>query len=123
MTRQQVQLVRPLDGQRPLKTPISPASKELVLALVVYAGAGCSNITQRLVVCFKGAGFKVHLIKLSTLLQEYATARSLAVVPAMADDGASKLLLSRRYTGHAAWPSQAVSMTCASDVSGISVGD
>lgn len=47
---------------------VSPLSQELVIAVVGYAGAGCSTATGRLEILLEEAGYEVELIKLSSLI-------------------------------------------------------
>ena len=47
---------------------ISPISKELVVGVVGYAGAGCSTASRRLRVLLEEEGYEVHVLKLSDLI-------------------------------------------------------
>jgi len=42
---------------------VAPLSKELVIGLVGYAGAGCSIAARRLELLLDGAGYKVNRIR------------------------------------------------------------
>lgn len=50
--------------------PISPISRELVVGMVGYAGAGCSTAARRLRVLLQQENYEVHVIKLSDLIVE-----------------------------------------------------
>ena len=47
---------------------ISLLSRELVIGLVGYVGAGCSTVAERLELLLENAGYSVHRIKLSGLI-------------------------------------------------------
>lgn len=47
-------------------------SKEIVVALVGYAGAGCSTISQKVAASFDKKGYESHSIKLSKLIEKTA---------------------------------------------------
>jgi deoxycytidylate deaminase len=49
---------------------VSPLSKELVIGLVGYAGAGCSTAARRLRALLEVAGYTVHRIQLSRLIHQ-----------------------------------------------------
>jgi hypothetical protein len=49
---------------------VSPLSKELVIGLVGYAGAGCSTAARRLRALLEAAGYTVHRIQLSRLIHQ-----------------------------------------------------
>lgn len=50
------------------KSEINPKSKDLVIGLVGYAGAGCTNISEVLRDELEAAGYSTHFIKLSQLI-------------------------------------------------------
>lgn len=50
---------------------VSPLSKELVIGLVGYVGAGCSTAAKRLHIILANAGYAVHKIKLSSLIEDH----------------------------------------------------
>ena len=50
---------------------LSPLSKEVIVGIVGYAGAGCSTAAKRLKVFLQLAEYEVHEIKLSALISEY----------------------------------------------------
>lgn len=54
-------------------TSISPLSKELVIGLVGYAGAGCSTAAKRLHIILANGGYTVHKVKLSSLIAAHWT--------------------------------------------------
>jgi deoxycytidylate deaminase len=56
----------------PEPEPISQLSRELVIGLVGYAGAGCSTAASRIELLLDDAGYKVHRIKLSDLIRAAA---------------------------------------------------
>lgn len=49
---------------------ISPLSKELVIGLVGYAGAGCSTAAKRLALVLERNNYIIHSVKLSRLIRE-----------------------------------------------------
>jgi dephospho-CoA kinase len=49
---------------------VSPLSKELVIGLVGYAGAGCSTAARRLQALLDVAGYTVHRVQLSRLIHK-----------------------------------------------------
>ena len=51
---------------------ISQLSRELVIGLVGYVGAGCSTAARRIELLLDDAGYKVHRIKLSELIKAVA---------------------------------------------------
>jgi deoxycytidylate deaminase len=51
---------------------VSPLSKELVVAMVGYAGAGCSTARRRLEALLHASGYLVHVIQLSDLISARA---------------------------------------------------
>lgn len=75
---------------------VSPLSKELVIGLVGYVGAGCSTAAKRLHIILDAAGYKVHKIKLSSLIEDHWKDET---VPRAVDgpgEGLSKLNRARR---------------------------
>ncbi len=60
----------PADDRSP--EPISQLSRELVIGLVGYVGAGCSTAAGRMEILLDDAGYTVHRIKLSELIKTTA---------------------------------------------------
>lgn len=56
----------------PDQETVSELSRELVIGLVGYAGAGCSIAADRIELLLDDAGYKVHRIKLSDLIKATA---------------------------------------------------
>ncbi|UUX49120.1 anti-phage dCTP deaminase [Nisaea acidiphila] len=70
--------------------PIAPISKELVVGLVGYVGAGCSTAARRLGVLLEAEEYEVQRIKLSDLIAEMAPAGSVPDVKEGIEEGRSK---------------------------------
>lgn len=70
---------------------ISPLSKEIVVGVVAYAGAGASMAATRLEVVLDSAGYKVHVIKLSQLIEGHFKDREPPQVEKGPDQGKTKL--------------------------------
>ena len=58
-------------------------SKEIVIALVGYAGAGCSEVADKLSVNLKGNGYRPERIKLSKIIESFPNSEE---CPAVSDD-------------------------------------
>ncbi|MCA3389966.1 MAG: hypothetical protein INF65_15175 [Roseomonas sp.] len=52
----------------PTTETVSPLSREIIIGLVGYAGAGCSTVARRLELLFTQSGYKAYRIKLSGLI-------------------------------------------------------
>lgn len=90
-----VETTRPSDLRAALQ---AHRSKELVFAVVGYAGSGtsfvASQILKRLQKELRASGCQVHPLKARMLLDEYATVRGVSPPP-----GASRLQLTAHYQG------------------------
>lgn len=69
---------------------ISPLSKELVVGVVGYVGAGCSTTAKRLHLILNQSGYQVHRIKLSKLIAEHFPGTQLPAVEEGPDEGAQR---------------------------------
>tara|TARA_E500000305_G_scaffold89658_1_gene76743 strand:+ start:491 stop:1489 length:999 start_codon:yes stop_codon:yes gene_type:complete len=70
--------------------PIAPISKELVVGLVGYVGAGCTTAARRLAMLLEDEGYEVQRIKLSDLIEEMAPPGSIPTVKDGIEGGRSK---------------------------------
>lgn len=70
---------------------VNRLSKELVIGLVGYAGAGCSLVGEKLWAQLDGAGYKVEYIKLSSLIVSHMRDGNLPPVEEGPGSGVSKL--------------------------------
>lgn len=70
---------------------VSPSSKELVIGIVGYAGAGCSTVAKRLRNFLHECDYDVHYIKLSQLIEERAESGRVPPVTDGVDQGKQKL--------------------------------
>ena len=77
----------PDQGQRP---QVAASSKELVIALVGYAGAGCTLVAEKLETALHLAGYEVHRIRLSDLIIRQA-GETVTAVSTGPEQGPSKL--------------------------------
>ncbi|HUK10999.1 MAG TPA: anti-phage dCTP deaminase [Stellaceae bacterium] len=69
---------------------VSPLSKELVIALVGYAGAGCTTAGRRLEALLDGGGYRVHYIRLSELIVAKAPIGTVPTVESGLREGPTK---------------------------------
>lgn len=58
----------------------SPKSLEIVIALVGYAGAGCSDVANKLEITLNKKGYTPHKIKLSKIIEELSAENSIPEV-------------------------------------------
>lgn len=82
------------DSSRPESiTPeaISPLSKEIVVGVVAYAGAGSSTAATRLEIILHAAGYEVHLIKLSERIESHFKDRTIPQVEKGPELGRTRL--------------------------------
>ena len=82
------------DREKQKATDISPVSRELVIALVGFAGAGCSTVGKKLRAILHTAGYPdehIHPIKLSKLIDSHCAKEDVPVVVDGAGEGISKL--------------------------------
>lgn len=70
---------------------VSPLSKELVIGLVGYAGAGCSTVAKRLHVLLHGSGYQVHRVKLSNQIGAFWAGQKIPTVEEGPAEGEQKL--------------------------------
>jgi hypothetical protein len=70
---------------------ISPESRELVIGLVGYAGAGCSTVARKLEGFLHGRGYEVHRLKLSGLIQQRFAPENVPQIKPGIAEGKSKL--------------------------------
>jgi deoxycytidylate deaminase/nucleoside-triphosphatase THEP1 len=70
---------------------VSPRSKELVIGIVGYAGAGCSTVAKKLRDFLHESGYEVHYIKLSKLIEARADPGQVPAVEDGVDEGKQKL--------------------------------
>ena len=71
---------------------VSPLSKELVIGIVGFAGAGCSTTAKRLRLLLEVAGYAVSVVKLSDLIASQFPADKVPSVLEGIGEGSSKLL-------------------------------
>jgi deoxycytidylate deaminase len=79
-----------------LISAVSPLSKELVIALVGYAGAGCTTAGRRLEALLDAGGYTVHYIRLSSLIAEKAQPGTVPNVEEGLREGTSKFARATR---------------------------
>ncbi|MND81535.1 hypothetical protein D3C80_733360 [compost metagenome] len=72
-------------------TDISPLSKEIVVGVVAYAGAGSSTAASRLELILHASGYEVHVVKLSELIEAHFVDRDVPKVDKGPQQGKSKL--------------------------------
>jgi deoxycytidylate deaminase len=75
---------------------VSPLSKELVVGLVGYAGAGCTTAAKRLHIILHEAGYTVHRIKMSELIRSFWHKEAIPDLEDGPGEGASKLARATR---------------------------
>lgn len=92
---------------------VSPLSKELVIGLVGYAGAGCSTVAKRIEILFTEASYTAQRVKLSNLIAARFPTVSLPPIEAGVNEGRLRLERAKklqdlgdavraRHGGHAA---------------------
>lgn len=69
---------------------VSPRSKELVVGMVGFAGAGCSTAVKRLRGLLHLAGYEVKVVKLSTLIAKQFRDRPVPAVEDSENEGRAK---------------------------------
>lgn len=70
---------------------LSPRSKEIIVGIVGYAGAGCSTAAERLSVFLGNADYKVHKVRLSQLICDHFEGREIPKIEDGVSRGTSKL--------------------------------
>lgn len=91
MASNQTKKISPANDAGLSAEPLSPLSKELVIGVVGYVGAGCSTAAKRLHLILAQTGYTVHKIRLSQLIEQFYPSVAVPKAKDGLDEGVQRL--------------------------------